>query len=205
MLLNTADKVYLGAVAADRVYLGANLVWQPAVAPAGPTASILTSYTPGTDRNDFTGEVGVRLGIGSTPLTVSWVGLRCNGYGGTRTVKIYEWFSSAVVATVTIDYTGKAVGEYAWTAITPLTLGANGYYAVLMVCTAGDGQVWKNPGPVTMSSHIVNIYDSYYSGGLLTGLQNSSFVGVDLGWNAGENPARATLLPGLRPPPEERP
>lgn len=28
-LLNTADKVYIGDTAADRVYLGANLVWEP--------------------------------------------------------------------------------------------------------------------------------------------------------------------------------
>jgi hypothetical protein len=50
-----------------------------------------------------------------------------------------------------------------------------------MVCTAGDGQTWKNPGPAVYTG-MANIYDSYYAGGLQTGLQNSAFVGLDLGW-----------------------
>jgi hypothetical protein len=40
-LLNTADKVYIGGTAADRVYLGANLVWEPA--PAGIVAPVFRS------------------------------------------------------------------------------------------------------------------------------------------------------------------
>jgi hypothetical protein len=179
-LLKDATKVYSGSALAGAVYAGSNKVWPPAV--AGPTASILVSYTPGTDRNDFTGEVGVRLGIGAAPLTVSWVGMRHNGVGGTRTVKLYEWFSGAVQRTVNIDLTGGTAGVYVWAPMTPITLGASGYYALLMVCTAFDGQTWKNPGAVSMTSQIVNIYDSYYSGGLQTGSPNSSFVGLDLGW-----------------------
>jgi hypothetical protein len=179
-LINTADKIFVGATPVDKVYAGANLVWEPE--PAGPTASLVTSYTPGTDRNDFTGEVGVRLGIGTTALPVSWVGMRHNGVGGTRTVKLYEWFSGTVQRTVTVNLTGGTAGAWVWTPMSPITLGASGYYALLMVCTASDGQTWKNPGPVTMTSQIVNIYDSYYAGGLQTGLVNSSFVGLDLGW-----------------------
>lgn len=155
--------------------------WIAPPAPPGPSTSLLTSYTPGTDRNDFTGEVGVRLGIGASGIPVDWIGARCNGYPGTRTVKLYEWFSGAVQRTAVIDYTGVAAGAYAWTQIAPITLAANGYYALLMVVTAYDGQVWKNPGPASFQSSIVNVYDSYHSGGLQTGSQNSSFVGLDLG------------------------
>jgi hypothetical protein len=180
MTINEAAKIQLGAQTATAVYLGANKVWS--AAPAGPVAHLVTSYTPGTDRNDFTGEVGVRLGIGAAPLPVSWVGMRHNGVGGTRTVKLYEWFSGAVQRTVTVDLAGGTAGQMVWTPMPAITLEANGYYALLMVCTAYDGQTWKNPGPVTMTSQIVNIYDSYYAGGLQTGLQNSSFVGLDLGW-----------------------
>ena len=179
-LLNDADAIYVGGVEADAVYLAGEKVW-PA-APTGPSASLLVSYTPGTDRNDFTGEVGVRLGIGAAPLPISWVGMRHNGVGGTRTVKLYEWFSGTVQRTATVDLTGGTAGNYVWTPMSPITLGAGGYYALLMVCTAYDGQTWRNPGPVTMTSQIVNIYDSYYAGGLQTGIQNSSFVGLDLGW-----------------------
>ena len=44
---------------------GTKWVIKPSVVgPAAPDAGLLTSYTPGTDRNDFDGGVcGVRLGI----------------------------------------------------------------------------------------------------------------------------------------------
>jgi hypothetical protein len=151
--------------------------------PTAPTSSLLTAYTPGTDRNDFTGEVGVRLGIGASPFTVSWVGARrhSSAQTGTHTVKLYEWFGSTVERTAIIDYTGVAVGSYAWTAITPITLTAGGYYALLMVVTAFDGQTWCNPGAATYTG-MANVYDSYYAGGLQTGGAGSAFIGLDLGW-----------------------
>jgi len=181
-LLNEADAIYLGGVAVDAIYAGSTKVWGEEAA-SGPSESILVSYTPGTDRNDFTGEVGVRLGIGGAPFTVNWLGARCNGYGGTRTVKIYEWFSDSAVALAVIDYTGKAAGEYAWTAIPPLTLAANGYYAMLMAVTAGDGMWWKNPGATSFIG-MANIYDCYRvpGGGLSTGGAGAQFIGLDLGW-----------------------
>ena len=150
---------------------------------AGPTTKILTSYTPGTDRNDFSGAVGVRLGIGTTTLNATWLGLRSNGYGGTRTVKIYEWFSGLVQQTVVVDYGAAPAGTWVWKSMPSFAFLANGYYAILMDVTAYDGMVWKNPGPATYQNPaIVNVYDSYYSGGLATGIPNSSFVGIDLGW-----------------------
>jgi len=183
------------ALGTATVSVGVNVSFTPtgvsaaAVTSTGataPSASILTSYTPGSDRNDFTGEVGVRLGIGTSGIPITWLGARrCHAnQTGLHTLKLYEWFSGLVERTATIDYTGVAVGDYAWAAITPHTLAANGYYALLMVVTAFDGQTWSNPGPVTYASSIVNIYDSYYAGGLQTGGVNSSFVGLDLGSGA---------------------
>jgi len=165
-----------------KVWTGSTWKTTGVVAPSGPTSRLLVSYTPGTDRNDFDGEVGVRLGIGAAGIPITWLGARSNGIGGTRTLKLYEWFSGTVQRTATINYTGVATGVYAWTAISPITLAANGYYALLMVVVAYDGNTWKNPGPVSFAPSIVNVYDSYYAGGLQTGGQNSSFIGLDLGW-----------------------
>jgi hypothetical protein len=189
-LLNEADAVYVGGSEAERVYLGSALVWgEPATPPAsGPDISLLTSYTPGSDRNDFTGQVGIRLGISSTPIVFTWVGARCNGIGGTRTVKLYEWFADSLVLSATIDYTGKALGEYAWTEVPETTLAAGGYYALLMDVVASDGMIWTNPGPASMTG-MSNIYDCYrYVGTLGTGLSGYSFVGLDLGWNTAAVP-----------------
>jgi hypothetical protein len=153
-------------------------------APVGPTSGmLLLSYTPGTDRNDFTGAVGVRLGIGAADIPVTWIGLRSNGYGGTRTVKIYEWFSGVVQRTITIDYTGISAGQYAWTQITPFNLrdGKLTHDEILMDTVAFDGNVWKNPDPVSYKpSYFTNIYGSYNSGGLAVTGGDESFVGIDL-------------------------
>jgi hypothetical protein len=183
-LLNDADKIYLGLLEADAVYAGATKVW-PAVS-AGPTYSLLVSYTPGDDRNDFDGEVGVRLGIGTANIPITWIGARCNGIGGTRTVKLTEWSTDTLHRTVIIDYSGKAAGEYAWTAIAPFTLLANNYYALMMVVTAWDGQTWTNPGPTSFTSDIINVNECYRHLGtaVLGGVPNQQFVGFDLGWDA---------------------
>jgi len=185
-LLNAADKLYVGSTPVDRVYAGANLAWEAGgVEPpvTGPDARLITSFTPGGDRNDFTGQVGVRLGIGTSNMLVSWCGIRRHHTDGPRTVHLYEWFADALQWSVTIDLTGHADGEFVWKAIAPYTLLANGYYALMMDCTQGDGKIWTNPGPVTMPS-IVNIYDTYRvaAGPLQTGMSGAMFVGLDLGW-----------------------
>jgi hypothetical protein len=185
-LLNTADKVYPGAAAAARVYAGTDLVWPPASVASGPANILLVSYAPGSDRNDFTGQVGVRLGIGAAPYTITWIGARKHTVGGVRTVKLYEWFADALVASVTIDYTSVALGDYAWTHLAaPVVLAAGGYYALLMDVVASDGNTWANPGAAVYVAGVVNVYDSYRvgtAGSLATGMVNSSFIGLDLGW-----------------------
>lgn len=182
-LLNEADAIYAGSSEAAAVYLGANKVW-PA-APAGPSASLLVSYTPGADRNDFEGEVGVRLGIGGANIPFTWMGARRHhaSQTGTHTVKLYEWFSSALVRSAVIDFTGVAVGEYAWVAVPATTLLAGGYYPLMLVVHAYDGQPWGNtPAPVSMVPGITNIYGCYYAGGFGTTGINEMFNGLDLGW-----------------------
>jgi hypothetical protein len=111
------------------------------------------------------------------------MGARCNtGNTGTRKLNLYEWFTDALVATATVDFTGKVANEYAWASIAPTTLAAGGYYALMMEATVGM-QPWSNPGPVTLQPSITNIYDCYRSGTLQTGLANQMFAGLDLGWN----------------------
>jgi hypothetical protein len=157
--------------------------WTP---PAtGPTSKILTAFTPGTDRNDFTGEVGVRLGISTSNITFTWMGARRHhaGQTGSITVNLYEWFADTLVRSASINLGSVAVGSWAWTAVPSTTMLANGYYALLMGVTASDGQVWCNPGACTFTG-MTNIYDCYRvpASALATGTQNDMFNGLDLGW-----------------------
>jgi len=181
-LLNTADKVYLGALAADAVYAGPTKVW-PAP-PTGPTAHLMTSFSPATDRNDFTGEVGVRLNM-TANRAISFIGMRCGtGNTGIKTVKIYEWFADALVATASIDMTGKTVGTFVWAPIAPVTLLV-GYYGLLASTVQGDGQWWSENAPTAFDpTYTGNIYATYRSPGgamAVTGA-DMQFVGVDVGW-----------------------
>jgi len=187
VLLNTANKVYLGSKAATRVYAGATKVWGVAPPAIAPTSWLVTSYTPGADRSDVGGEIGMRLGIGPANLVVTWMGMRCHtGNSGPRTLKLAEFFADAQKATVTVDLTGKTAGQWVWATIAPVTLLANGYYTLMMVTTGPGMQPWNDASPIAMKSpEIANVYYCSRSGGsVATGSPNMSFGGAfDLGWN----------------------
>ena len=185
-LLNDADKVYVGGSEAAAVYLGSAKIWPKSA--IGPISSLLVSYTPGGDRNDIGGEVGVRIGIGPANLTVSWIGMRCHtGNSGPRTLNLAEFFADALKATATVDLTGKAAGDWVWASIAPVTLIAGGYYTLMMVTTGPGMQPWNDVGPAAMKSPDVNnIYYCYRGAGgpVSTGGPNQIFGGgFDLGWN----------------------
>jgi hypothetical protein len=161
---------------------------EPPIGPTAPDDWLLTSFVPGASRNDFTGEVGVRYGIGPVDVPVNWVGTYCSASSGTRTVKINEWFADANLRTVTVDMAGKPLYEWVWTEIAPLTLLANGYYAVMQEVTAFDGLLWSNADVNAIaigSSETSNLYSTYRvpGGGLNANTPNAMYVGLDLGWN----------------------
>jgi hypothetical protein len=152
--------------------------------PTGPTGKLITSFAPGSGRDDFTGEVGVRINIATT-FTASWIGIQYGGGVATGyKVNLYEWFADSLQRTVTIDLTGKALGEWGWAPIAPITFtgGGAGYYALMLETVAGAGKTWANEGPVTMSSQIGNIYATYRAGTMSVTSAGSSYVGLDLGW-----------------------
>jgi hypothetical protein len=156
----------------------------PPLVPTAPTDWLTVAYTPPSGRNNFTGEVGVRILINET-RTFTFIGkLNAGSNSGLHRVRVYEWFADAVVAEAMIDMTGSANGAYAWQAVPPFTLTAGGYYSIMYDAVDGNGQQWGDAGPVSMLSFIGNIYGVYRSPG---GPQNAAgvnteFVGVDIGW-----------------------
>jgi hypothetical protein len=158
----------------------------PPVTPTGPTSKLITSFAPGAGRDDFTGEVGVRINI-ATGFTATFIGVQYSGGIATGyKVNLYEWFADSLQRSVTIDLTGKALGEWGWAPIAPMVFpgGGGAYYALLLETVASAGKTWANEGPVTMSSLIGNIYSTYRSpgGGMTATGSGNSYVGVDLGW-----------------------
>jgi hypothetical protein len=194
--------VSAGAVVGIAVDIDAGKVWfrvnggpwnnDPAQSPEGPvgptspTDSLVITHTPAASRNDYTGEVGMRLGIGPADVPFEWIGMRyAGGSAGPYRVTVYEWFANAPIAYADIDMTGVAVGDWVWASIAPATMLANGYYSVALKVTSGDGQLWTNPGATSLKPVILNTYAIYrdsVAAGFSTGVIDTQFIGLDLGW-----------------------
>ena len=164
----------------------ADIVYQEKIAAVtGPTAHLCTSFTPGADRDDFTGEVGVRINT-ETSREYTWLGMLIHpSNSGVHLVKVYEWFSGSVIASANFDVTGKTPGTWMWVSIPPFTPAADGYIAILKTTTAGSGQPWFNEGVTTFKTPDTgDIYATYKmpGGALSVSGPGAQYVGVDLGW-----------------------
>ena len=159
----------------------------PTPPATGPTETLVISYTPGSGRNDYTGEVGWRAGIGIADVPFKWIGIQYSGGNRTpRRVFVYEWFTNTPIAQADIDVSDTALGGWAWASVPLATMLANGYYGIALKVTAGDGQTWTNPGPTAVKPSIVNVYSIYRDNitvpGFANGVIDTQYVGLDLGW-----------------------
>lgn len=146
-----------------------------------PVSSLVTGWTPGAARNNFTGEAGVRFfGVGALNLTISWIGVYCNVASGTRKLNLYD-SSDVLQRTVTISLAGQTVGQYVWAFIKPLTLPAGSYCTLMQEVTASDGLAWRDIGPVTVTTDTAYAASRVTGGPIVAGLAGNMYVGVDLG------------------------
>jgi hypothetical protein len=160
-----------------------------AKAVATPADFLCTSFTPGADRNDFSGSVGVRIWFNQN-MTFEWLGARCGTDNtGLHRVAVYEWMADSLVAEGYVDFTDRTVGDYAWVKVAPFSVVSGNYYAIMKDTTASDGQWWANIGGTVFqfSSQTVGAYRP--SGGALSGATpDQQYVGVDLGWDSVSTP-----------------
>ncbi len=113
-----------------------------ASAPASGT-NFVVSKSLGTLRNNFTGFVGMKITVGSSPLVLSALGrFVVAGNSGSHTVKIADSTGADVAgASVTIATAGKAAGSFAYGALAaPVTLNAGGVYYIVSAETSGGDQ-----------------------------------------------------------------
>lgn len=155
-------------------------------AVTGPSAKLMTSFTPGAQRTDFQGELGVRLNIIANK-TFTWIGAHVGATGlGPNRVAIYDWFTLALIVEGVVDFTGKAIGDWAWVQVPAFTLATDpGYYAVVANTYYGTG--WSNLGPTAFNpSFTGNIYSCYRGENPTWAFDvagtDTQFFGLDLGW-----------------------
>jgi hypothetical protein len=143
---------------------------------------LVASYSPGADRNDFSGEVGISFTLLSD-TTFTKMGLRCStGNSGNYTVNLYTYTNPAtLIRSVSVNLTGKTVGTFYYSDIAPYTLLAGQRYVLLVVTTSG-GSLWPQSGAVTLngSTDFHASYRPQFSAGFSDGNVNEMFAGVDL-------------------------
>jgi hypothetical protein len=109
--------------------------------PLGDTAWI-TSFTPSTLRNDFSGWVGARMVVGPADVSVTALGRWVvAGNTGTHALRIVD-AAGVDVATATVDTAGKPAGAFTYAALaSPVTLTGGATYYLLSQESAG-GDAW---------------------------------------------------------------
>lgn len=90
--------------------------------------AFVTSFTPGTLRNDFSGCVGYSFTVGGAGLTVNFLGRwKVAGNSQTHTVRIMSAINTTI-ASASVDMSTGSAGTFVYTAITPLSLSASTKY-----------------------------------------------------------------------------
>jgi hypothetical protein len=152
-------------------------------APPDPNPPFVTSFGLGNPplRKDFSGWVGMKLTVGSAPLSASFLGRACvAGNSSVHTVKFVDAASGADVSggSAAIDMTGCTTGQFVYTALaSSISLGAGKtYYLVSQELSGGDQ--WYDFGSIaarsaaSVNSAVYGVGGSWYA----IGSANMSYV-----------------------------
>ena len=128
--------------------------------------SLVTSRTPGAARNNFTGFVGMKFTVGSSPLAVYALGrFYVPGNTGTHVVKLVTAGGTDVPGgSTTVAEAGGIAGQYQYGNLaSPVTLQANTSYYLVSLESAGGDQFYDY-GPVSGGSAATIIGPAYQDG-----------------------------------------
>jgi RHS repeat-associated protein len=143
-------------------------------------APVVTAATPGSPlRNDFSGWVGMRFQVGSSPVVVTELGRWVvSGNSQTHTMKLVQANGTDLAGgTTVVNTSGATAGQFVYASLAaPVTLSANTtYYVVSQEASGGDQ--WYNYPNGTM------VFNSLASGtGAAWAYNNSTtyYVGPNL-------------------------
>lgn len=164
----------------------------------------IASFTPGASRTDVISWAGHKFTVGSSPVTVSALGLWviAGTVGAAHTVKLVAASSGSDVAggSVTINTTGAPAGAFKYVSLTsPITLTANTSY-YLVASEPGGGEIWlSNDSTMTVTSVATaagTVYNTSTTGGTWvegpTAGQN--YVGLDFQYTASGDTTPPTMV-----------
>jgi hypothetical protein len=153
---------------------------------SGTEMSYVTGKVLGGVRNDYSGFVGMRIGVGSSPITVTALGrIYVAGNSGTHTVKLVNAATGADVpgGTVSVGMSGGTAGQFKYGSLSsPVVLAAGATYYVVSQETAG-GDLWHDYNSTVTTTSAATEQSAVYGpgGGVWTafGSAGQTFVPVD--------------------------
>ena len=141
--------------------------------------NIVSSFSPGADRNNFTGFVGMKF-TPVVPMFVTALGCRMATGDTSSTVNLSN-AAGTILATGSVSFSGGSVGTFYYVAVTGVSLTPGTSYFLTASETSG-GQLWSDFGAVALNSSAV--IAGRASGTVLSSLSvtagSTSYVGVDL-------------------------
>ncbi|MBZ5675069.1 MAG: immunoglobulin domain-containing protein [Acidobacteriia bacterium] len=157
--------------------------------------NFITSRTPGTDRNNYSGYVGMTITVGPVPMTVSSIG-RFIGvqHSNTHLLKIVDASNSTDVASVSISTTGAAPGTFVYGNLaSAVTLTANHVYYVVSQEAAGADD-WYDADSLVQTTSAATVTGPVYGLPYAPATQaGHSYVILDLKYTV---PVSVSVAPG---------
>ena len=136
---------------------------------AGVETAYVTSQAPGPVRNNFTGYVGMRIGVGGIPLTVTALGrIYVSGNSGTHLVKLVNASDGSDVAggSVSLGMSGGTAGQFKYATLSsPVVLTAGGTYYLVSQESSGGDSWYDYTTAVTTTSAAAELSAVYSTGG----------------------------------------
>lgn len=154
--------------------------------PSLPAVPFATGQTLGQLRNDYGAFVGMRIDVGSSPITVTELGrMMAPGNTGTHQLKLVLANTGQDLpgGSVTVNMSGGEIGDYRYSALPePLTLSALGsYYLVSREYLGGD--LWHNVDTTLNVAAVASVPGGVYGSGPAAwyhyGSPNQSYVPVN--------------------------
>lgn len=138
-------------------------------AGGGGQMAYVTGQALGTVRNNYTGYVGMKIGVGGIPVTVTALGrIFVSGNSGTHLVKLVNAANGSDVpgGSVALGMSGGTAGQFKYATLSsPVILAAGGTYYVVSQETVG-GDAWHDFNTtVTTTSAAAELSAVYGSGG----------------------------------------
>ncbi len=146
--------------------------------------SLSTTFITGTPseplRNNFTGVVGCKITIGSSPLTITHVG-RWVVSGNTGTHRVYIASNLGVIITdtlVDVDTLGAPASAFKYVALLNPVVLSSGVEYFLVSEELSSGDQWHEESVIIHSSDATINFSAYgdYGGALTTGASGRSYV-----------------------------